>query len=187
MSGKETSTLSIIVKIAQLIFYAIIAFTTIYTLRLTNKQSKLIFKPVVGVVDVKTTRHLTNVKEDSYDNVRFVTIAFVLKNVGNLPAKNLKISVRGKLGNTILPYTENDTEAGDRGVVLIQDAQVTNKATISKSVIDKLVKHDQKLTYTIGLSYSDWEEYEQYGYSSIYEIYVKGKEPLSLETRLLPQ
>jgi len=187
MSEKERSGLSTMVKIAQLVFYAIIALATIYTLYLTNKQSKLLFKPVVGVVDVKTLRHLTNLKEDTYDNVKFVTISFIIKNVGNLPAKNLKISVRGKIGNTILPYIENDPERDKQGVVLIQDTQATNKATISKSVLDRVVKNDQDLTYTVGLSYSDWEEYEKYSYSSTYEIYVTRKEPLTLGTRLLPQ
>lgn len=182
MSNRVESFLSNTAKVGQLVFYIIIAGTAIYNLYIANRQSKLIFKPVVGVVEVKTTRHVANLSEGSkasYDSVRYATVAFVIKNVGNLPAKNLKTLVRGKLGDTNLAYTEKNKDKP--GVVLIQNAEVTNRARISKSTLETLLKKKKRLIYTVKISYTDWEEYNNYDYSTSYEVTMIRKEPLTLK------
>lgn len=107
-----------------------------------------------------------------------------MENTGNLPAKNFKIKTTGKIGNTVLPYTETEN---NEGIVLIQNTKVTNSATIGKSTIKRLVEKEEKLIYTIELSYSDWENYKDYNYPSRFEIYVLSKSPLELGTKMLPE
>ena len=98
-----------------------------------------------------------------------------------MPAKKCKVKTTGKIGNTTLPFTED--EKASKGVVLIPNAKVTNVATLSKNTLDRLIEKEEKLIYTVELSYSDWEDYEKYEYPSYYEIAVTQKSPLNLTIR----
>lgn len=169
-----------VAKVAQVLFFLVVSCGTIYNAYFLTQQSRLIYKPVLGVVEVKTTRMFD--KEDILDNIKAVKIDFIIENRGNLPAKNVRIKTTGKIGNTVLPYTESDQK---EGIILIQNVKVTNTATISKDVLNKMIQEDEKLIYTVELSFSDWDNHD-YGYASKFEIYVTNKEPLTLSTRMLP-
>ncbi|MCK4377462.1 MAG: hypothetical protein KAV97_04525 [Actinomycetia bacterium] len=174
-----------LLKYSQMIFYVVIGTCTAYNLWLTRKQSNLVFKPFIGVMDIKTTRMLIDInKKDVYENVKCVKIDFVIKNVGNLPAKNFKIKTIGKIGNIILPHEEDKKNEG--GTILPQQVLI-NTAIIGKDVIDGLVERKEKLRYEVELFYSDWENYQQYNYSSYFDIFVINKNPLHLASSMLPK
>ena len=148
---------------------------------LTVRQTDLIFKPVVGIVSAKAIRVRPPETELTYENIAQAKLQFGIKNVGNLPAKNFKLKVIGKLGKITLPHKESFEESNE-GVVLVQGATTFNTPTIGKNVIEALVQKKERLFYTFDFSYSDWEEYEYYSYSVIYEVFVKQKEPLDFST-----
>lgn len=174
-----------LLNVMQIIFYVGIILLTMYNLWFTRIQSNLIFKPIIGIMNVKTTRILTNINgEDTYENVIAAKIDFVLKNVGNLPAKNFKIKTIGKLGDTILPHTDDGKKEGVR---IIQQNEVINTATISKNIIQKLVEGREKLIYKVELFYTDWDDYKEYNYSSCFEVFVTKKSPLNLSNKMLPE
>jgi len=180
---RDYTQLKITVDILQIIFFVIIGSSTVISLILSYKQNKLIFKPVIGITDVRTTRIFLG-QEDKLENVKGVIIQFVIENVGNLPAKNLKIKTTGKLGNTILPHTEGKNSDG---VHIIPNAKYLNEATIGIDIIRKMIEDKTKLIYTVELSYADWENYTQYSYPLFFEIYVTKKEPLNLGVKPLSE
>lgn len=182
---KDKNILSTIVKVGQIGFFIIIASATIWSLLLTVKQTNLIFKPVVGIVEAKPTRFRLSGKEDNYENVISAKIQFTIQNVGNLPAKNFKIKVSGKLGKTTLASRQS-FDKDHEGIILVQSAKTFNTHTINKKIIDTLVQKKERLFYTFDLSYSDWEEYKHYAHSVIYEIYVTEKEPLQFGVAVIP-
>ena len=173
------------IPVAQILFYLVIAITTSWSLYITRRQSDLIFKPAVGIVDAKTTRHIIPDSVDVYKNVTGATIAFTIENAGTLPAKDVKIKVRGKIGNTTLPYTETETGLTEEGIVLLPKAKVFNRPKIGKRTIERMVAKE-RLIYTIQLSFTDWEDYKPYSYSVRYEVSVTKKSPLLLRVILLP-
>lgn len=156
---------------------------TIYNLRISIRQSSLIFKPVVAVVDVKTTRLLDIGKEDKYDNITFVQIDFIIENKGNLPAKNFLFKPIGTIGTTNLPYTDSGYKDG---VTLVQGIQITNIAKIDKSTLDRMIVQSDKLIFTFYISYSDWDVYNTYHYTSKCQLVVTNKDPLNLVAVMLP-
>ena len=120
-----------------IIFMVIIGIATLWQLRLTVRQTNLIFKPVIGIVSVKTTRLHKPGTEDTYESVSGFRFRFTIKNVGNLPAKNFKMGVAGKLGKTTLAIRETFDKSHE-GVVMIQGATTFNTPTIDKKVIETL-------------------------------------------------
>jgi len=174
-----------LLKISQMIFYLLIGICTIYNLWFTIKQSNLIFQPIIGVNDIKTTRILTNIDdEDVYENVIAAKIDFIIKNVGNLPAKNFKIKTIGKIGNNILPYEEAKEH---KGITVIPQNILVNTATISKDVINRLVENKEKLMYKVEFFYTDWNDYKEYNYSSYFEVFIIKKSPLNLNYKMLSE
>jgi hypothetical protein len=174
-----------LLNILQIIFYVVISICTIYNLWFTRVQSNLIFKPIIGVVDIKTTRLLGDIDgKDVYENVKAVKIDFIIKNTGNLPAKNFKIKNIGKIGNTILSY---EKAKEDKGVTLIPPNVLINTATIDDNVIRRLVENKEKLIFKVELFYSDWDDYKKYNYSSYFEVLVITKNPLNLGVGMLPE
>ena len=172
---------SISFKIIQVIFFFIIIVCTVYNLRISIRQTNLIFKPVIGVIGVNIEPEFEENKADIYENVENATITFRIKNTGNLPAKDFKVKTAGKLGNTTLPHTE-DSKAGG---ILVQNVGAVNTTTISKEIIKKLVEEEERLIYTVQLSYSDWEDYEKYDYKNMYEIYLISKKPFKLGAKII--
>jgi len=168
-----------LLNIMQIIFYVVISILTVYNLWLNRIQSNLIFKPIVGVADVKPTRILTNIdeEEDTYENVIGAKIDFVVKNVGNLFAKNIKIETTGKIGDTILPHTVKEK---NKGVIMIPQNTAVITATIGKDIIRRLVEKGEKLIYKVEFFYTDWDDYKEYNYSSYFEVIVIKKSPLDL-------
>lgn len=166
----------------QIAFVIIISLTTIYNLCLTRKQSKLVFKPFIGVVDANITKIIDG--SDTYDNTKGVLLRFNLENVGNLPAKNVKILTVGKIGNTILPRTEADEK---EGITLAPHMKVTNSANFGRDVLVRLVEKGERLVFSVQLSYSDLEDYELQDYTSYYEIAVVKKDPLALALNIIPK
>jgi len=174
-----------LLDILKIIFYVVIGICTVYNLWFTNVQSNLIFKPIIGVVDIKTTRLLGDIDgKDVYENVKAVKIDFIIKNTGNLPAKNFKIKNIGKIGDTILSYKK--AKEG-KGVTLIPTNVLINTANIDNKVIHRLVENKEKLIFKIELFYSDWDDYKEYNYSSYFEVIVIKKSPLNLGIRMVPE
>jgi hypothetical protein len=161
----------------QVVFYIVVSIGTIYNLYNISRQNKLIYRPVIGITDTKITRHLKDIKVDTFESVDQITVDFMIENVGNLPAKDFKIKPYLKIGDTVLPY--EDVEY--KGSALVQKTKVKNTAKIKKEVIDRVIKNKEKLTYTIPMTYTDWENYENYYSESTYEIRVKKIEPLDVE------
>jgi hypothetical protein len=125
----DKNKLTTVLKAAQIFFYIIISSCTIYSLALNLKQTKLIYKPVVGVVDAKITKML-NGTEDTFENVMSVLLKFGVENVGTLPAKDVIINSSGRIGNTFLPPEDHEDE---EGIILIPHAKVWNTARIEKN------------------------------------------------------
>lgn len=172
-------------KILQIIFYLVVGFSTIYNLWFTRMQSDLIFKPVIGVMDTKTWKTFTNLKDgDIYENVSSASVDFIIKNVGNLPAKNFRIKVLGKIDDVILPYKKFGEK---EGVIMLPQNTAVNTVNISKGILDKLLEKKERLIYKIEFFYTDWNDYKEYNYSSCFEIVINQKSPLNLVVHLLPE
>jgi hypothetical protein len=142
------------------------------------RQSKIVYKPVVGITNAKTTRLLSDKTQDTYDSVTSVICKFIIENVGSLPAKNFKIKPQLKIGNTILPHSEQDENY--QGTILIPKVKANNYARINKDTLNRMIQTKERLIYTIEIFYSDWEDYQKYAYKCEYEIKILKKEPLHL-------
>jgi len=165
-----------LLKYSQMIFYVVIGICTAYNLWLTRKQSNLIFMPVVGIMEINSTNILIDIKQGAdYKNVVNVMVKFVIRNVGNLPAKNFKINTIGKMDNITLSHEETKKSRG--GSIFPQQILI-NTANINKDLIKNLVENKKRLRYKIELSYSDWKNYQKYNYSSYFEVVVVNKNPL---------
>jgi hypothetical protein len=167
----------------QIAFFVVVGVFTIFNSFETHRINKLIFKPIVGITDIKTVRHPLPGRRDTYPNIMMVSIIFTYENVGNLPAKDFKFKILGKLGNTTLPHTEPEI---DKGIHFIQRAKLQNIANIGRNEIVRLVEGKEKLTYTVEISYSDWEGYEYFYYQTRYQVLAVSKEPLELAVLLIP-
>lgn len=78
----------------EIILYAVLAIGTIYNLYLTRRQTNLIFMPSVGIIEINSINLLIDGQQGmDYENVANVSLRFIVKNVGNFPAKNFKIEV----------------------------------------------------------------------------------------------
>ncbi len=151
-------------------------FGTMYNLYLTRRQTNLIFMPAVGIIAINPLVLLIdNQKGGNYKNVANIVIAFQIKNVGNLPAKNFKIDTIGKIDNTTLSHKAPKKNAGSN--VFPQQALI-NRANINKDLIKDVVENKKRLRYKIKISYSDWKKYQEYEYLSYYEFIVENKNPL---------
>ena len=91
----------------EIILYTVLAIGTIYNLYLTRRQTNLIFMPAVGIIEINSINLLIDGQQGmDYKNVAKVLVRFIVKNVGNLPAKNFKIDTIGKIGNITLSHEE---------------------------------------------------------------------------------
>jgi archaellum component FlaF (FlaF/FlaG flagellin family) len=131
--------------------------------------------PFVGVVDAKTHKSLEG--PDTYDNVKGAQVDFVIQNTGSTPAKNLTVEVRGRMGNTVLPYNEYPNKMG---TILFPGASGTSTVKIGKGQLDQLIAGRDRLIYTVKLSYTDWEGNKKYSLEQKFEVAVSAKEPLTL-------
>ena len=173
-------------KILQIVFFVVVSGGTIFNScqlqkqsELNEKQWNLIYYPVAGIVDVKTTRYLINLKEkDTYENVAYATVQFVIKNTGNLPLKDFKFNVRTKIGNTTLSFEENPEMK--KGIRLLQGMITTNQVTIQKAVMERMLNNKERCITTYQFSYSDWKGYKSDSYTYACEIKIIQKSPLSL-------
>jgi len=170
----EKNKLTTTYHVAQIIFVIVISVFTAWNSYLAYRQSKLIYRPFVGVIDVATTRFRPPNQKDTYANTTSVLVNFLLENTGSIPAKNVKIDVTGKLGNTILPRIE---PSSDEGVVVPPHAKFSNLTSIGKNELKRLVDGGEKLIYSIKISYSDFEGYKSQEYTSYYELELVGKDP----------
>jgi hypothetical protein len=134
--------------------------------------------PSVGVIEINTTNILIDIKQGlNYENVANVVVRFIIKNVGNLPAKNFKINTIGKKDNTVLSHEEPKENEG--GTIFPQQILI-NIANINKDLIHDLVESKKRLRYKIEISYSDWKNYKPYNFSSYFEVVVANKNPFVL-------
>ena len=172
-------------KIVVIIFYLVVTFGTIYNLWFARKQSDLIFKPVIGVMDSKTWKNFTNTKDgDIYENVSSARTDFIIRNVGNLPAKKFRIKVIGKMGDVILPHKKYEEKGG---IIMLPQNTAVNTVNISKDILDKLLEKKERLIYKVEFFYTDWNESKEYNYSSCFEVVIIQKSPLNLVVRLIPE
>lgn len=172
-------------KIVVIIFYLVVSFGTIYNIWFARKQSDLIFKPVIGVMDSKTWKTFTNTKDgDIYENVSSARTDFIIRNVGNLPAKNFRIKIIGKIGDVILPHKKFKEKGGI--IMLPQNTAVSN-VNIHKDILDKLLEKKERLIYKVEFFYTDWNESKEYNHSSCFEIVINQKSPLNLAVQMLPE
>ena len=163
-------------KNKEIILYAILAIGTIYNLYLTRRQTNLIFMPSVGIVAINPLVLLIDNQQGmNYKNVANIIIAFQIKNVGNLPAKNFKIDTIGKIDNITLSHKEVKKSAGSN---VFPQQILINKANINKDLIKDVVENKKRLRYKVKISYSDWKNYQEYEYLSYYEFVVDNKNPL---------
>lgn len=161
----------------EIILYAVLAIGTIYNLYLTRRQTNLIFMPAVGIITINCINLLIDKEQGlDYENVANVIVSFVIKNVGNLPAKNFKIDTVGKIGNTILSHEEKKRISGS---TVFPQQILINTANIDKDLIEKIIKNKKRLRYKVEISYSDWKNYQKYNYSSYYEFVVANKNPFA--------
>lgn len=170
---------SIVIFWLQIIFYIATVTGLIYNSCLTRKQNKLIFKPVVGVVEAKTNRLRQSIDSaDTYNNVQFLVVDLVLQNKGNLPAKNFIAKTTAKVGNTTLPYTEKDNKY--QGAILVQGASSTSSITVEKAYLDRVVINKEKLIIDVDISYTDWEEYNDYNYNVKFQVKPTSIDPFTV-------
>jgi hypothetical protein len=160
----------------EIILYAVLAIGTIYNLYLTRRQTNLIFMPAVGIIEINPISLLIDRQQGmDYKNVASVIINFMIKNVGNLPARNFKIDTIGKIDNTTLSHKETKRSSGS---TVFPQQILINKAIINKDLIKDVVENKKRLRYKVEISYSDWKNYQKYNYSSYYEFVVDNKSPL---------
>jgi len=132
--------------------------------------------PAIGIVEINTIGLLIdNQQGRDYKNVSNVIIAFKIKNVGNLPAKNFKIDTIGKIDNITLSHKETKRSGGSN---VFPQQILINKANIVKDLIKDVVENKKRLRYKVKISYSDWKNYKEYEYFSYYEFVVDNKNPL---------
>lgn len=162
-----------LVSCLQIIFYVVVSIGTVTNLYITNQNNKLIFKPAIGVVDVDAMRILQDKEHPNLDEALGGRIIFKIGNTGSLPAKNVKISVRGKIGNTTLPFTENENVA--QGVVMVQDTKYSNTVNFHKEILARMKA--ERLIYKISLSYADFENYQSYQHDQFFEVRIQSESP----------
>ncbi len=176
-------SISSVANVVQILFSLLIGGITIYNLRLTRKYNKLIFKPLVGVVNVITARHLLlDKKDDLYDNVRGLSIEFIIKNTGTLAAKKLKIKTIGKIGDTILPIKVTDNSGCS---MILPNMPLINQAFVNKEFLDRLVNDKERLIFKTEITYTDLEGYENYKNTEYFEILLTSKNPLNVRVSAL--
>lgn len=170
--------MEILLKYSLIFLYLAIGIGTLYNLFLTRKLSNLIFMPSIGVIEINTTNVIIDIKQGpNYGNVANIVVRFIIRNVGNLPAKNFKINTIGKKDNTVLSHEEPKESEG--GTIFPQQTLI-NTANINKDLIHDLVENKKRLKYKIEISYSDWKNYQKYNYSSYFEVIVANKNPFVL-------
>ena len=174
---KDTLKRFPLLKVLQGIFFVVVSAGTLYNAYFISEHSRKIYKPVIGVFDVKTFRVLIdNDGSNNYENVKGAVLDLIFKNTGNLPAKNVKVLSKLKIGNTTLPFTERELS---EGFVLLQGGTASNRATISKQTLDKMLDGEQ-LILSVDMHYTDWEEEILTTYTSSYEVQIRSKNPLDL-------
>ena len=172
-------------EILKIIFYLVVTFCTIYSLWLTMEQSDLIFKPVIGVMDSKTWKTFSNTKDgDIYENISSARTDFIIRNVGNLPAKDFRIKVIGKIGDVILPHKQFEEKGG---IIMLPQNTAVNTVNISKDILDKLLEKKERLIYKIEFFYTDWNDSKEYNYSSYFEVFINQESPLNLGVQLISE
>jgi len=160
----------------EIILYAVLSIGTIYNLYLTRRQTNLIFMPAVGIIEINSINLLFDGQLGmDYKNVANVIVRFIVKNVGNLPAKNFKIDTIGKIGNITLSHEETNKSGGS---TVFPQQILINTANINKELIKDIVENKKRLRYKVEISYSDWKNYQKYNYSSYFEVVVANKNPL---------
>ena len=136
------------------------------------------------MIDVGTTRFRLPGQKDTYANTISILVNFSIENTGTIPAKNVKVDVTGKLGNTILPRIE---PSSDEGVVVPPHAKFSNLVSIGRGDLKRLVEGGGKLIYSIKISYSDFEGYKSQEYTSYYEFELVGKDPPTFLVHPVPR
>ena len=160
----------------EIILYGVLAIGTMYNLYLTRRQTNLIFMPAVGIIEINSINFLIDGQQGmGYENVANVSIRFIVKNVGNLPAKNFKIDTIGKIDDITLSHKETKKSSGS---TVFPQQILINTANINKNLINDIVKNKKRLRYKVEISYSDWKNYQKYNYSSYYEVVIANKKPL---------
>ena len=155
----------------------LVAVTVVYVVEVGRGSA-----PMVGVTGVRPLRFLKDAKVDNYEGVAGFKIHFQVENLGTRPAKNSRISTKGKIGNTVLPYTESE---GDAGVTIFPGVKVFNIVVVSKGTLDRLVLEKERLIYTVDLSYTDWEGHHKYENPQSFQVKVSEKDPLNLKIGLV--
>ena len=160
----------------EIILYSVLAIGTIYNLYLTRRQTNLIFMPAIGIIEISSINLLIDGQQGKdYKNVANVIVRFIIKNVGNLPAKNFKIDTIRKIDNITLSHEE----AKKGGNTVFPQQILINTANIDKDLIKDIVENKKKLRYKVEISYSDWKNYQKYKYSSYFEVVVANNNPLT--------
>lgn len=166
-----------LIKFLQGIFFIVVSVGTVYNAYFMLEQSRAINKPVIGVHEIKTYRHMINPDQgQSYDNVKGVSIFFIFKNTGRLGASDFKPILKMKIGNIIQPRVDTEYR---QGTYLLQDGTASLKKTINKGSLDKILS-GEKCICSIELKYSDWDRKHSYEYSTDYEVKIVNKAPLNL-------
>ena len=127
----------------EIILYGVLAIGTMYNLYLTRRQTNLIFMPAVGIIEINSINFLIDGQQEmGYENVANVSIRFIVKNVGNLPAKNFKIDTIGKIDDTTLSHKETKKSSGS---TVFPQQILINTANINKDLINDIVKNKKNL------------------------------------------
>ena len=167
-----------LVPIFQVVFYIIVGLTTVYNSYITVKHEKLIFKPVIGVSNVKAEMIIKDENSKSFNDVLYTKIIFEVKNTGSLPAKNVRIVTHGKIGNTTMSFTKSENIS--KGIIMVQNVTYTSIVTIGKEALIRLHK-GEKLIYNVEISYTDFEEYEKYEYPQFFEVQIIQDSPVNIK------
>ncbi|MBI4549628.1 MAG: hypothetical protein HY714_01715, partial [Candidatus Omnitrophica bacterium] len=153
------------------------------------KQNKLLYRPVIGLTKIDTFKYLTDnaLKEpelSAFNNVKQAAIKFHIENVGSLAAKNFKIQVRGKIGDTWLPFTEK--YADKKGVPFLPKMIAFSYATVGRETLERMKKGDA-LIYHVNIRYDDWENEPRDDYTQKIEIKISSEQPFALEAFPVPE
>lgn len=175
---KEKLTIENIAHIVQVIFCIFIGCTTIYSLNLTLKYNRLILTPAVGVNDLIINCTLTDTdKGNVYDNVKELKITFNIKNSGTLPAKNLRVTVSGFIGDERLPI-ENNADSSVNFV--LPGAESKKYVIISKDLLNRVAYKKERLIYKVEVKYTDLENYQKYSDVQYYELRLINMNPFEV-------
>ena len=165
----------------EIILYAVLSIGTIYNLYLTRRQTSLTLMPAVGIIEINSINLLIDKqKGKDYKNVANVVVNFIVKNVGNLPAKNFKIDTIGKIDNITLSHEEPKKSGGS---TVFPQQTLINPGNINNNLIKDIIENKKRLRYKVEISYSDCKNYQNYNYSSYFEVVVERKNPLRFSFR----